>query len=157
MKTNKSRWRQKLLNPFPAIGMTRISIPHVSVVTTARIVIGLASVGTAVEMTTPSIPTIGVREIHGAAGLLRALRQTATAHRELIAQPQRDWFLAHKAAIVAEHGGFYVAISGHQVVDRDVNLSRLVKRFFGERSAVDVYFGYAGEQEPAVGLPFYFG
>jgi hypothetical protein len=119
-----------------------------------QIVLGVAAAGATVYKITRDVQAAGVLVARPEAMLQRAFEQDS-ADLAVIPQPQRDWFFANRAAIIAAHGGQYVAVSGNQVASSDVNLSRLIKRFYRERGVVDVYFGYAGEQEPAVGLPTY--
>jgi hypothetical protein len=153
MTTNATQIRRLRLAPGVA-RQVRISLPHMSSVAKLQVVLGVAAVGATAYQITRSIQAAGVLEARPEIVLQRAFEQES-AGLAVIPQPQRDWFFAHRAAIIAAHGGQYVAVSGDQVAASDVNLSRLIKRFYSERGVVDVYFGYAGEQEPAVGLPTY--
>ena len=140
---------------LPAVGSARVSnIPLTNVAATAQVVLGLVAVGwTNYKITISDVNAAGVL----VAQTNRTARRAVSRATADFPQPQRDWFFANKAAIVAGYGGLYVAVSGKEVAAFDANLSRLIKRFYGERGVIDVYFGYAGEQEPAVGMPAYLG
>jgi len=150
-KSKSLQWQRFHL--VPAVGSAGVSRILPVNIATAQIALGLIAAGA-------NNHTITMNDINAVAVLVahpqEVLRGADAQVVAQIPQPQRDWFFANKAALVAEHGGLYVAVSGNRVFGTDAVLSRLVKRFYNERGQGDVYFGYAGEQEPVVGVPSYF-
>src|SRR6266571_7510667 len=136
LKSESPQWQRFHL--VPAVGSAGVSRILPVNVATAQIALCLIAAGANNHsITMNDINVVAVLVAHPQEALRRVDSQVVAQ----IPQPQRDWFFANKAALIAEHGGLYVAVSGNRVVATDAVLSRLVKRFYNERGQVDVYFG----------------
>jgi len=66
----------------------------------------------------------------------------------------QEWFDEHKAELTPQYDGEWVTVYKSVVIDHDECVSELLRRFYEKtpdtRDVRDVYFGFVGQQDPAV-------